>query len=288
MKKLSFAACALSALTLASCGGSSSSEDAKEKAVDSVKVFAVDVATKVSKGQKDSLVALYPDVAKADSIALSFVADSINVVEVDSVNYLAKFNDGKQFSITKDAQGKFAVTESKGLFAYPEKDLDFAKKTGMWADSLTDAQFAERMATKEEFLKYLKNSFVSPNPLVIKRGSIKSHYSGDNANYENYAIENYIVTNTSQMPISANEYNVVFTYTDPRTEGTEFGGYENQTKKGQNIAPGASVTYKMTTDPYGQIRRYKIVYTTNRTKSFEKHFQPKGDEYQKFLASKKK
>lgn len=37
MKKLSFVACALSALTFASCGGSSSSEDAKEKAVDSVK-----------------------------------------------------------------------------------------------------------------------------------------------------------------------------------------------------------------------------------------------------------
>lgn len=288
MKKLSFVACVLSALTLASCGGSSSSEDAKEKAVDSVKVFAVDVATKVSKGQKDSVVMVYADAAKADSLVLSIVPDSVKVIEIDSVTFSADLGDGKTIGIKKDAQGKLSVTESKGLFAYPEKDLDFAKKTGMWADSLTDAQFAERMATKEEFLKYLKNSFVSPNPLVIKRGSIKSHYSGDNANYENYAIENYIVTNTSQMPISANEYNVVFTYTDPRTEGTEFGGYENQTKKGQNIAPGASVTYKMTTDPYGQIRRYKIVYTTNRTKSFEKHFQPKGDEYQKFLASKKK
>ena len=288
MKKLSFAACALSALTLASCGGSSSSEDAKEKAVDSVKVFAVDVATKVSKGQKDSVVMVYADAAKADSLVLSIVPDSVKVTEIDSVTFSADLGDGKTIGIKKYAQGKLAVTESKGLFAYPEKDLDFAKKTGMWADSLTDAQFAERMATKEEFLKYLKNSFVSPNPLVIKRGSIKSHYSGDNCTAENYAIENYIVTNTSQMPISANEYNVVFTYTDPRTEGTEFGGYENQTKKGQDIAPGASVTYKMTTDPYGQIRRYKIVYTTNRTKSFEKYFQPKGDEYQKFLAIKKK
>ena len=289
MKKLFLLFGTMSTLALSSCGGASGSgEDSKEKQLDSVRMFVVDVATKVSKNQKDSVVMLYSDAAKADSLALTFVADSVKVEEIDSVTFSADFGKGKSLCIKKDAQGKLTVAQSIGLFIYPEKDLDFAKKTGMWTDSLTDVQFAERMATMNEFRNYLIKNYKVINPLVIKKGSIESHYSADNCTYQNYAYENFIVTNTSQMPISANEYKVLFTYTDPRTEGTELGGYEIQTKKGQDIAPGASVTYKMTTDPYGQIRRYKIAYTTNRTLSFEKNFTPKGDEYQKYLNSKNK
>ena len=283
MKKLSFVACAMSALVLASCGGAGSTEDTKEKALDSAKVFAVDVATKVSKGQKDSLVALYPDVAKADSLALSFVADSINVVEIDSVNYLAKFDDGKQFSIAKDAQGKFAVTESKGLFVYPEKDLNFAKKTGMWVDSLTDVQFAERMATMNEFRNYLIGIFKAPKPLVIKKG--KAYSTGEFA-MDYLAKIQYIVTNTSDKPVSGSEYNVVSRYDDLRGYGTW-----SHTDKGKNIAPKGSVTYTIEAGYHTDVKGVNIVYTntnTNKAQQFEENFVPKGNEYEQFLKTKKK
>ena len=281
MKKLSFAACALSALTLASCGGSSSSEDAKEKAVDSVKVFAVDVATKVSKGQKDSVVMVYADAAKADSLVLSIVPDSVKVIEIDSVTFSADLGDSKTIGIKKDAQGKLSVTESKGLFAYPEKDLDFAKKTGMWADSLTDAQFAERMATKEEFLKYLKNSFVSPNPLVIKKGAYYDNSNTFSCAADFVATQKLIVNNISNSKISGSEYRIDVRFRNPD------GGY-SESYKGKDLAPGASTTYDATTGMYHHLDSYKITYTANKAQQFEKHFQPKGDEYQKFLASKKK
>ena len=283
MKKIKSFSIAMSALVLASCGGAGSSEEAKENALDSAKVFAVDVATKVSKGQKDSLVALYPDVAKADSIALTFVADSINVVEVDSVNYLAKFNDGKEFSITKDAQGKFAVTESKGLFIYPEKDLDFAKKTGMWVDSLTDAQFAERMATKDEFRKYLKNSFATPNPLVVKKGSLETYEVVPGTSLV-ACTQKFIVTNSSDKPISGREYNVRLACFD------NMSGSSYTTEKGRDLAPKASTTYEVEYSGVGGsgAEDCKIIYTTNKAQSFEENFQPKGDEYQKFLKTKKK
>lgn len=283
MKKIKSFSIAMSALVLASCGGGSSSKEAKENALDSAKVFAVDVATKVSKGQKDSLVALYPDVAKADSIALSFVADSINVVEVDSINYLAKFDDGKEFSITKDAQGKFAVTESKGLFVYPEKDLDFAKKTGMWVDSLTDAQFSERMATMSEFRKYLKNSFATPKLLVVKKGSLETYEVVPGTSLV-VSTRKFIVTNSSDKPISGREYNVRLTCLD------NMFGSSYTTKKGRDLAPKASTTYEVEYSGVGGIgaEDCKIIYTTNKAQSFEENFQPKGDEYQKFLKTKKK
>ena len=283
MKKLSFVACALSALTLASCGGGNSSEDVKEKAVDSVKIFAVDVATKVNKGQKDSVVMVYADAAKADSLVLSIVPDSVKVIEIDSVTFSADLGDGKTIGIKKDAQGKLTVTESKGLFAYPEKDLDFAKKTGMWTDSLTDAQFAERMATKEEFLKYLKNSFVSPNPLVVKKGSLETYEVVPGTSLV-VSTQKFIITNGSDKPISGREYNVRLTCFD------NMSGSSYTTKKGRDLAPKASTTYEVEYSGVGGIgaEDCKIIYTTNKAQSFEKNFQPKGDEYQKFLKTKKK
>ena len=283
MKKLSFVACAMSALILASCGGAGSTEDAKEKALDSAKVFAVDVATKVSKGQKDSLVALYPDVAKADSIALSFVADSINVVEVDSVNYLAKFDDGKQFSIAKDAQGKFAVTESKGLFVYPEKDLDFAKKTGMWVDSLTDVQFAERMATMNEFRNYLIGIFKVVNPLVMKE--LKPIVHEGTCNMDFYVKHKYIVTNKSDKPISGKDYKMAVRWYDiPNNSKTI------DYNAGKDIAPGGSVTFEWTSGYYIGVDKVTLNYNanTNKAQQFEENFVPKGNEYEQFLKTKKK
>ena len=288
MKRLSFVACAVSALTLVSCGGASS-EEAKEKALDSVKVFAVDMATKVSKNQKDSVVMAYADAAKADSLALSFVADSVKVIEIDSVTFSADFGGGKTIGIKKDAQGKLTITESKGLFAYPDKDLDFAKKTGMWADSLTDAQFAERMATKEEFSNYLVGIFVAPTPLTIKEGKTTStEYENSWGGVSYDWTTRYIVTNRSNKPISGSEYKITYTLEDAGAVGNPEGRYR-ETKAGQDLAPGASTTYKVE----GGGRLYllaepKIHYTLTKKQQFEKHFEPKGDEYQKFLDSKKK
>ena len=61
---------ALSAILLTVC-----SKDTTE----AVRQFAADFAIKVSKNQKDSLLSVWPDVAKADSLVLSFVEDSIKI-----------------------------------------------------------------------------------------------------------------------------------------------------------------------------------------------------------------
>ena len=280
MKKLSFIACAMSALSLVSCGGASS-EEAKEKALDSVKVFAVDMATKVSKNQKDSVVMAYADAAKADSLALSFVADSVKVLEIDSVTFSADFGGGKIIGVKKDAQGKLTVFESKGLFAYPDKDLDFAKKTGMWTDSLTDAQFAERMATKEEFRNYLIKNFKVENPLVMTEKRPIVHEGTCNMDY--YVKHKYIVTNKSDKPVSGKDYKMaVRWYYIPYDQKT------TDYTPGKDIAPGGSVTYEWTSSYYNCVDNVSLKYNnTNKANQFEENFQPKGDEYQNFLNSKK-
>lgn len=63
-----------------------------------------------------------------------------------------------------------------------------------------------------------------------------------------------------------------------------------QQKKGRDLAPKASTTYEVEYSGVGGIgaEDCKIIYTTNKAQSFEENFQPKGDEYQKFLKTKKK
>lgn len=284
MKKLFLLFGAMSALALSSCGGTNVTEESEKKttkSIDSVKTFAVDVATKINKNQKDLLLALYPDVEKADSLALSFVADNIIVERKDSANYLAKFDEGKEFSIAKDAQGTMTVTQSKGLFVYPEKDFDFAKRTGMWTDSLTDAQFAERMATMEDFRKYLINTIDTYTPIVVKNGRLESYEAVPGTSLI-VCTQKFIVTNGSDKPISGHEYKVLITYHD------NIKGSCNTTKKGRDLAPKASTTYEVEYSGIGGGADCKIIYNTSKAQQFEKNFKPNGDEYQKFLNTKKK
>ena len=283
MKTMKFMACAMSAMMLAACGGASGSgEDAKDKQLDTVKMFVVDVATKVSKNQKDSVGTLYPDAAKADSLALTFVADSVKVAEIDSVTFSADFGGGKSLCVKKDAQGKLTVEQSKGLFVYPEKDLDFAKKTGMWTDSLTDAQFAERMATKEEFRNYLIKNFKVVNPLVMTEKKPIVHEGTCNMEYS--VKQKYVVTNKSDKPVSGKDYKMAVRWYDiPYDQKT------TEYAPGKDIAPGGSATYEWTSSYYVVVDNVSLKYnSTNKTQQFEDNFEPKGDEYQKFLDSKKK
>ena len=282
MKKLFLLFGTMSTLALSSCGGASGSgEDSKEKQLDSVRMFVVDVATKVSKNQKDSVVMLYSDAAKADSLALTFVADSVKVEEIDSVTFSADFGKGKSLCIKKDAQGKLTVAQSKGLFIYPEKDLDFAKKTGMWTDSLTDVQFAERMATMNEFRKFLKKTFVAPKPLVIKKGKYTDNSDSFTCAADFIRKQQLIVTNTSNHKASGHDYKLEITYKNP-------DGVISESMSGRDLAPGASTIYDATSDLYHKVSSYRIKYTNNNSLSFEKNFTPKGDEYQKYLNSKNK
>lgn len=80
--------------------------------------FAADFATKVSKNQKNSLLEVWPDVAKADSLALTFNADSI-AVEPTQTEGQFKVNFGNADMIVTVAEdGKMTVGEAKGLFAW--------------------------------------------------------------------------------------------------------------------------------------------------------------------------
>lgn len=135
MKKLFFA---LSALILLSACGSSDID------VEKARRFGTDFGDLVSKNAKTEIVKLYPDARDADSLALSFNPDSVEV-EVRSDSAIISYGRDRSITVKPSEEG-FTVVSSHGLFAYPEEDMDFARATGQWKAALTDVQNARRMA----------------------------------------------------------------------------------------------------------------------------------------------
>ena len=264
MKKIIYASALLVSLTIASCGSD----------VEQVKTFAIDVANKVSKNHNDSVVMLYPEAAKADSLALSFIADSVVVAPADSADmYVVDFGGGKEMTVeVKD--DSMVVVGSKGLFAYAPDDFDFAKKTGMWVDSLSDVENADRIAQKDEFRKYLMASFKAPKVLSVVQG--RGSNNGGMFAMDFYGTVRYIVKNNSDKPIKGKDYR--FTY---RREDRGFPSRPSMA--GRDLAPGASTTYSIGCGMWTIVSGASVVYTATKEQQFDQYFEPQGGEFDQYL-----
>ena len=269
MKKLLLA---LSAILLTAC-----SKDTTE----AVRQFAADFAIKVSKNQKDSLLSVWPDVAKADSLVLSFVEDSIKIepnAKGDSI--LIRYTPDVWVRVLKDANDSIRIVSSKGLFAYPAEQMEFAQRTGQYDHKLTDLENAVRMAD-EGFKPYLikkhmkdaaKKLKVVGKPTLI---SSKGEFS-----YEIINVFGVTVQSTSDQPISGADYKVYF-------KGDYRGQPWNWNVKGIDVAPNSSVTITTEVTMWNYPERAYVNTTLSEEAHFNKYFKPTGNEYDEYLVSKK-
>lgn len=275
MKKIIYASAIIASMAMVSCGGSEMKR---------ATAFAIDVATKVSNNQKDSVVMLYPDAVKADSLALSFTAENVTIKPNEAMNsFVADFGDGKELIFDKVGEDKLVVTSSKGLFAYPANDVEFAKKTGMWDKSLNDAELADRMVEIDEFRAYLQKTVEVQKPLVLSKGRVAS--KGEPMTFEYSATNQYTITNISNQFISGSDYEVVMKgVTYPANPfWAEMTTNWVKREKGGDLAPGASVVVSFKTDWYDEINSTIIVYKLSDEQQFEKFFVPQGDEFDRYL-----
>ena len=266
------------AIIVSSCGNTPEEQ---------VKQFAADFATKVSKNQKDSLAAVWPDVAKADSLALTFNADSIVVEPTQTPGqYKVTFGDADML-VTLTEDGKMTVGETHGLFAWPAKSYDLAKNTGQWKEGLNDIEQAERM-NDTLFVKYLNDKIAGE---II--ADLKSKVRVTKSTITNHDLDNLratgivVVSNQSNRQLEGNEYVVIARLYDVTGFfGTkEFLG--NRKLTGKAIPANGQVTYSFSyslgawpVDP-----ECSISINPNIENVME-GYQPTGKEYEEYLATK--
>lgn len=280
MKKLIFAMPTL-ALLLVSCG---------DKTQEEIRDFAIDFAQKVSEGQVDSLLKIYPEATLFDSLALNVVPDSIIVKESDNKNeFVVSLGNGSDITVTKNSEGKMKVISSHGLLAFDKEEMDFAKKTGQWKDGLTDSELAKRMNDKD-FESFLIDNFEKE---FVKRLSI-IHEIPNSDLFSNERKSIYIVKNLSSKQIDGSDYQITIPFFEESFLGDENPKRWNETRKGKTIPPNGSVSfteYIVTTR--GDFSRtgpmfsgHHIEITLTGKALFCKYYESEGNEYEKYLKEK--
>ena len=285
MKK-SFIICVLA--TIMGLGAVSCSNKSNE---DKIKEFAVGFADKASKNQIDSLKLIYPGIENADSVALKYVAEGIVVNLSDNGNeYEIILSPDVTIWVSEIEDQNYTVTESKGLFAYPEEKKDFATKTGLWEESLNDTELAKRM-NDEEFLDYVTKNKLVKFDKIITVGNFNK--TGDDSGY-------YILKNTSSVPINGSDYEIIIhsskPYYDPEMPNAVAGWTNEQTKEpGLDLPANGEARFTSPTvstwvmgyiGPEKEIK--KIEWKLSNDELQKRFVSYTGNEYQEYLDSKTK
>ena len=243
--------------------------------------FAVNLGEKISKNQIDSVKEVYPSL-DADSLALTFVADSITIVDGDKAGvYIVKFNSEAQMTLEKGEDENITVVSSCGLSAFPQKDMEFAKATGMLADSLDDAGMKARMSEVAAVKEFAKKKYSEANKKSL---SIKTVDSRPAAFGSQLGSGKFVVTNTGNVPVKGSDYSI-----NASGHGNMgMGVYKSYSigRKGKDVPVGGGVSISF--DYIGTHGNGSIIWK-NQTADIDmdKDYTPTGKEWEEYQASKK-
>lgn len=257
---------------ITSCGGSNNKH---------LNDFAVDFAEKVSKNQIDSVKEVYPTL-DADSIALTFVADSIEITNGDKDGvYVVTFNDAAQITIEEGEDNKITVVSSRGLYAFPQKEVEFAKAAGILNDSLNDADLNVRMSEVAAVKEFAKKKYAESNKksLSIKTVDTQPALLGSMLGYGKF-----VVTNTGNVPVKGSDYSV-----NAGGHGNMgMGVYKSYSigRKGKDVPVGGSVSISF--DYIGSHGNGSIKWKNQSADiDMDKDYKPTGKEWEEYQSSKK-
>ena len=278
MKKLFFLLSVpfmVSGMLLSSCDGGK-----KLAPEDEVRNYGKNFVEKLSANQLDSLTASYPDLVNAESL-VPVQSDTILVAETAPGQFNVTLAEGITLKVNRSDDGNITVTESKGLFTFPDDKVELAKKTGMWDDNLSDAQLSERMKD-DEFFTWVKNNKDVKTKNIISVG--KTIEDGGIGDLSDPYLCHAILTNNSDVPINGSEYMTKWEYWNSYQEHNPTYDYE----KGKDIPANGSVRIDWS---YGGESEYYLkgikwnLSPEQLKEKFEKPFT--GNEYQEYLNSKK-
>lgn len=258
-----------------SCGNKSTQED-------DVRNYGNFFVEKLNADELDALEDSYPDIADADSI-VPITSDTILVTEVVLGQYELTLDEGVTLKVTRSEDGNITVTESRGLFAYPDDKLELAKKTGMWDSSLTDAELNQRMHD-DEFFSFLEaqGSNATDNIITVGRWTITKEWYGN----DSPGVATQTVTNNTDQPISGADYEFVMISEDPYTAASGERP-RTWTNNGKDIPPHGSISenFEIYNQSAPEIKSIKWNLTPQQLQ--EKFASYTGREYQEYLDSKK-
>ena len=258
-------------------------------------------------GDKQAVQSLYPNADKAESFDVTFQKDSLVIVPNASKDTIdVKLSSNRSLRIAKDTEGNMQIVSSKGLFAFPAEQIDFAMKTG-WIDvSLDDAECAERLK-ETQFVPWFEEKAVAvmKSNLKVTKSSVKigEETVAWGPNMGCYAIHYEVVLenkNNCDIPGDAYVVSVVekgYDYIWWADEGGTREPYSESMNSltGKAIPKKGTVSYTWVGESYGgahggripQHLKCKIVFEPNKEAAI-KAYEPDGKEYLEYMEWKSK
>ena len=182
------------------------------------------------------------------------------------------------------------IVSSKGLFDFSKEEIDFAIKTGWINSSLDDAVKAERLKDKE-FYKSIVNEFCSNfKKKVIQKGSLQVLKPAE------FELDDWklgiTIANTTDVDISGSDYKVAMKVWDQNLYNNslnENNAFLSIAINGKDIAPNGEtlMSHSLKGSQMVKDNSVRIQWLIDDQKLFNKYFVAKGDEYEKYLESKK-
>ena len=274
------ASLAILGLVTVACGGDRYKNAASSQ--DELRNYARYFVDKLNAGEIDSVKNAYPEIITADSI-VRITLDTIGVAETSPGEFLITLTPEISLTMQRAADGTITVKESKGLFAYPSEKLYLAQQTGLWNEGISDVELDSRMKEKgfEEYLRKL----TAPAPKAS--GNILSIGKNKDAGNDSYTLQSVI--NNSDMAVKGSDYTVTVKTNREGRKPTY------STKPGKDIPPHGSVQYRMVFgldetgddifETWDEISKINMKTSPVQPAPVTEKF--KGDEYQKYLESKK-
>ena len=256
-----------------------------------VKQFVEKFAKAVELGDKQTIQQLYPKSDGAKSFHVSYYVDSMSIVHPTGNDTIdVKLSHSQSIRLTKDAKKQMYIVSSKGLFDFPKEEIDFAIKTGWINSSLDDAVKAERLKDKE-FYKSIVNEFCSNfKKKVIQKGSLRVLKPAE------FELDDWklgiTMANTTDVVISGSDYKVTMKVWDQNLYNNslnENAAFFPITINGKDIAPNGEtlMSHSLKGSQMVKDNSVRIQWLIDDQKLFNKYFVAKGDEYEKYLESKK-
>lgn len=265
-----------------------------------VNEFMASFALAVNNGDTTALQTMYPDVVKADSLSsLSDISSLVLESNEKGDTTVVKMASDIILVIVGTSKDSLRVVSSKGLFAYPVTDMELARNTGQWEDSLTDVELAERMADKS-FKEYLENKFYSyvvNNLKVEGLNEVLDVQDNVHIGYDHYIIT---IVNNTNTDFSCSDYSLYLTmyhgsnydvFTDSWLEKSKDKEYSHFVM-GVDIKAGGKapvITYGCPNDEdysWDVVAEATLTLKLTKSQLFNKYFKATGNEYKEYLSTK--
>lgn len=273
----------VSSILLTSCG-----ENKK------VKEFAIQFGNLAQKNNLDSLKFLYPGIDAVDSVSLKYLPENIKIKEAEEDGiFNISYGDNVSIQVKMEGEGdaaKLQVIESRGLFAWPKDRIEFAKKTGMYKDDLSDSNLASRM-NDTTFIKQLSFDFANE----LKSKVSVSSWRMTNGNISGAALGRYViaryactVTNGTPYDIPGSYYKVnyrVYVRHMGMAYWEDTFSLQSGAMKGKDLKPNGNTSFSV--EGSNISGNPGLMWNVSDEELFNKFFKPKGNEYDEYLKNKK-